>query len=293
MEANYRHIKVPGFGCTYPNDFRDDAGTCGLELRRVVRDEVLEQSNLSPMIVLPIEAGCGSIQVVGTAKFPLDYESLLVIPKSFGWSLATMTPILKVMLIEIHDQAFSSCADDFGLAREAVFEAFAKPRKVTRTTWVNELAHRYAFERSIARSSSSRAARFLESEMLKEIYYAVSRDSQVDHDVPFFIDLPEALRRALTFIEQNLHDNILADEIAAAAVTSKPTLVRLFRNHLNTSPVKYLWNRRLDEADRLLLTGRYTVSEVAALLAFSDSSSFSKSFVERFDARPSSRLPGS
>ena len=81
----------------------------------------------------------------------------------------------------------------------------------------------------------------------------------------------------MTFIEQRLHTAVTADEMAAYAMTSKPTLVRLFRRHLDTSPVKYVWNRRLDEADRLLLTGRYSVSEVAALLNFSDGSSFLKS----------------
>lgn len=130
----------------------------------------------------------------------------------------------------------------------------------------------------------------MELEIIKEIYYGATRKAQTDHDVPFFIDLPEPLRRALTFIEQRLHENLAAEEIAASAMVSKPTLVRLFRSRLDTSPVKYLWSRRLDEADRLLLTGRYSVSEVAALLCFSDSSSFSKSFIERFGARPSFRL---
>lgn len=286
----YQHIKVPGFGCTYPNDFVGEGGRCRFELRRLVRDEVLERISELPTIALPIEAGQGAIRISQGSKHPIDYEHLVVIPKNTSWLIESKTPILKVLFVEASSTMVAASIKEFNLDAKLADAVFTEFRKVTRTTWVNEIFHRYAFERSIAKNPYSAAAQFLEAEIVKEIYYASSRKAQADHNIPFFVDLPEPLRRALTLIEQRLHESLTADEMAASAMVSKPTLVRLFRNHLDTSPVKYLWSRRLEEADRLLLTGRYSVSEVAGLLGFSDSSSFSKSFNDRFGIRPSSRL---
>lgn len=293
MNTVYQHVKVPGFGCTYPNDFKDEGGTCSFELHRLIRDEVFKRTSATPTLALSIEAGQGMLKTSRKDSFALNFENLIVIPRESNWVLTSSTPILKLMLIDIDDQALDHCAVAFHLKKKDLYDVFAKVQTLTRTIWINELFHRYAFERSIAKQSESAPAQFLESELIKEIYFASNRSSQDVRDIPFFVELPEPLRRALDFIEKNLHEVINADAMAASAVVSRPTLVRLFRSHLKTSPIKYLWNRRLDEADRLLLTGRYAVSEVADLLGFSDSSSFSKSFVERFGVRPSSKVPKS
>jgi len=286
----YHHVKVPGFGCTYPHDFICDSGDSRFELRRLIRDETFDRDNGEPILLLPIEAGRGSIKVHQKGAYTVDYEHLVVIPRGFSWSVKATTPILKILMVEISSRIIAASRNEFNLDPKVLEKTFSKVQKVTRTTWLNEIFHRYAFEKSIAKFPTSASAKFLELEIVKEVYYAVSRTSQLNHNIPFFIDLPEALRRALTLIEQRLHTNLTADDIASVALTSKPTLVRLFRTHLKSSPIKYLWNRRLDEADRLLVTGRYSVSEVAALLGFSESSAFSKSYMERFGVRPSAKI---
>ncbi len=285
----YRHVKVPGFGCTYPNDFAGDSRRCRFELRRLVRDEVVDRQCTVPTIVLPIEAGRGTLKI-GRNQYPLDSDKLVLLPPATDCMMAATTPILKLMSIEVSQEMIDACRDEFDLGVAKLAELWMQVRSISRTNWLNEVLHRYAFERAIAQRPYSASSAFLESEIVKEIYYGCLRVDQSEHDAPYFIDLPEPLRRALSFIEQNLQDSLSADQIASAAVTSKPTLVRLFRAHLGTSPIKYLWNRRLDEADRLLMTGRYSVSEVAVILGFSDSAAFSKSFTERFGVRPSTRF---
>jgi AraC-like DNA-binding protein len=287
----YKHVRVPGFGCTYQNDFVSESAACIFELQRLTRYHVIERKAENPQILLAIEGGKGKITTAKKVSYSLDNSNILLIPRHQPWSVLAESPILKILLLEIRSPMIKESSQEFRLDPAVVAGVFGNFLDLTRTNWLNEIFHRYCFERAVAKRADSLASTFLEAEIVKEIYYAVAEKQNQERVVPFFKDLPEPLQRALTFIEQNLHNPITAEDLSSASIISKPTLVRLFRNHLGASPVKYLWDRRLDEADRLLLTGRYTVAEVAGFLCFSDSSSLSKSYLERFGIRPSTRIP--
>jgi AraC-like DNA-binding protein len=287
----YKHVRVPGFGCTYQNDFVGESASCIFELHRLTHYHLLERSASNPRIVLAIEGGKGKLTLDKETNHTLDNSNVIIIPRHKPCSILALSPILKVMMLEVRSPMISQACREYGLDNDGVAEVFETVWSLTRTNWLNEVFHRYCFERAVAKRPESLAAVFLEAEMIKEIFYSVAQKLNREQAVPYFKDLPEPLQRALTFIESNLHNPVTAEDLSSASVVSKPTLVRLFRSHLDASPVKYLWDRRLDEADRLLLTGRYTVAEVAEFLCFSDGSSLSKSYVERFGVRPSTRIP--
>jgi len=286
----YKHVKVPGFGCTYENDFVSESAGCGFELQRLTHYHVVERQAENPQIVVAIEGGKGKVSLGDNISHSFDNSNFLILPGSQPWTVTAQSPILKILVIEIRDPMIQKGAKEFQLDSAVVGGMLKNLWDLPRSNWHNEIFHRYCFERSIAKQIDSLACVFLEAEIIKEIYFAIAQKQTKGSIAPYYKDLPEALMRALTYMEQNLHSPISADDLASASVVSKPTLVRLFRSHLGTSPVKYLWDRRLDEADRLLLTGRYTVAEVAGFLCFSDSSSLSKSYRERFGVRPSTRI---
>jgi len=290
-EELYKHVRVPGFGCTYQNDFVSESAACIFKLQRLTHYHVIERKAENPQILLAIEGGRGKITTANKVTYSLDNSNVLIIPRHQSFSILAQSPILKVLSLEVRGPMITEGSKEFRLDPGVVAGVFADVWHLTRTNWINEIFHRYCFERAVAKQANSLASTFLEAEMVKEIFYAAAQKQDRESVVPFFKDLPEPLQRALTFIEQNLHNPITAEDLSSASIISKPTLVRLFRNHLGASPVKYLWDRRLDEADRLLLTGRYTVAEVAGFLCFSDSSSLSKSYLERFGVRPSTRIP--
>jgi AraC-like DNA-binding protein len=290
-EELYKHVRVPGFGCTYQNDFVSESAACIFELQRLTHYHLIERKAENPQILLAIEGGRGKITTANKVNYSLDNSNVLIIPRHQSFSILAQSPILKVLSLEVRSPMITESSKEFRLDPAVVAGVFADVWHLTRTNWINEIFHRYCFERAVAKQADSLASTFLEAEMVKEIFYAAAQKQERESVVPFFKDLPEPLQRALTFIEQNLHNPITAEDLSLASIISKPTLVRLFRNHLGASPVKYLWDRRLDEADRLLLTGRYTVAEVAGFLCFSDSSSLSKSYLERFGVRPSTRIP--
>ncbi|GGG60362.1 hypothetical protein GCM10011374_24030 [Kocuria dechangensis] len=66
-------------------------------------------------------------------------------------------------------------------------------------------------------------------------------------------ELPGAVRRAVTFIEEHRQENFGVVAIAAAARVSPRSLVAAFRRHLGITPTAYLRTIRLDAAHTELL----------------------------------------
>ena len=163
---------------------------------------------------------------------------------------------------------------------------------VRRNNWLNEVIHRYLFERVRLGRSNTDGSRFLESEIIKEVYYQVWSPAQpaeirVDLDEKGFHPRKTALHKAVAFVEENLLREFAIAELAKAAGASESTLLRLFHEEYACSPRRYIQNRRLDEGRRLLQLGRYSVGEVGFMLGYGSSSSFAKAFRERFGVLPS------
>jgi AraC family transcriptional regulator, activator of mtrCDE len=76
------------------------------------------------------------------------------------------------------------------------------------------------------------------------------------------------------------------DELAAAALTSRGTLVRAFRKASGLAPKAYLSALRLDLAKRRLLETSESVAEVAAAVGYKSEGALSKAFLRRFGIRP-------
>lgn len=74
-----------------------------------------------------------------------------------------------------------------------------------RTNWLNEIMHRYVYERVVSRKQGNDATRFLEKELVKEIYYRIEeytvRDkSRFDLDSKATDLRSPMLRAAMEFI---------------------------------------------------------------------------------------------
>jgi AraC family transcriptional activator of mtrCDE len=76
------------------------------------------------------------------------------------------------------------------------------------------------------------------------------------------------------------------DDMAAAAVTSRGTLVRAFRRASGLAPMAYLGALRLDLARRRLSETKDSMGEVAATVGYKTEGALSKAFLRRFGIRP-------
>lgn len=94
------------------------------------------------------------------------------------------------------------------------------------------------------------------------------------------------LRKMMQFIWDHFHEKITLDDIAASANISKSAALRCFRSGMQTSPVGYLNDFRLNRAKELLLTSHSTVSEIAVSVGFDNVGYFDRVFRRTFGLTP-------
>lgn len=94
------------------------------------------------------------------------------------------------------------------------------------------------------------------------------------------------VRRAISYIEDNYHEDISVSEIASYVGIDRTYLYRIFIKDLGISPSKFLLSYRLDRAKALMEHKNISLSEIAISTGFSDPSHFSKAFSSKFGCSP-------
>ena len=89
-------------------------------------------------------------------------------------------------------------------------------------------------------------------------------------------DEPDTLRRALAWVGQEGHERTDLPTMAAAAGVSPTQLVNLFKRHLGTTPLRYVWETRTRRGAQLLRETGLTVGEVAFRCGFQTPFHFSR-----------------
>lgn len=93
---------------------------------------------------------------------------------------------------------------------------------------------------------------------------------------------------AKNFLAKHAHEPQLSlDEVANSLSISSRHLTRVFARY-GISPMKWLWDYRLDKAKKLLKEKKeLTITEIALDTGFNDSSHFSRAFSKKFGLPPS------
>lgn len=91
------------------------------------------------------------------------------------------------------------------------------------------------------------------------------------------------------FMEKNFHHNIPLEQLAQATGRSLSTFRRDFIQEFGTTPSRWLIARRLEEAYRLLTSGKHP-GEILIELGFESFSHFTRCFKQRFGVLPSQVL---
>jgi AraC-like DNA-binding protein len=105
---------------------------------------------------------------------------------------------------------------------------------------------------------------------------------------------PDAVRRAVDFIDEHADRDISAADIAAAAHVTIRAVQLAFRRHLDTTPSAYLRRVRLDHAHQQLCVASpgdgVTVTEIATRWGFASPSRFAASYRDTYGVLPSHTL---
>lgn len=87
-----------------------------------------------------------------------------------------------------------------------------------------------------------------------------------------------SLEPLLRWMEENSHQELTLDDIAARATMSSRTLNRRFREQTGTTPLQWLHRSRIRRAQRLLETTEHPIGRIASQVGFGSQTSFRDRF---------------
>ena len=231
-----------------------------------------------------MDAVCASLRAA------LDRSSWLLVPAGVPAEIAASSVVAHTLALTLSPALVRRVAEVYAGEVDATrYRRYVTtPQLLVRTTWVNEIAHRYLFERAVCKKRDNDATRFLETEIAKEVYFLCHERQRHLDERPSLVEAhTPVVRRALEHLERHLFDANVLRDLPRASGASRSTLLRTFQRELGESPLAYLRTRRLDEALMLLKSRRLRVSEVSALVGYKNFAAFSHAFRERFGLRPS------
>lgn len=92
----------------------------------------------------------------------------------------------------------------------------------------------------------------------------------------------QPVAKAVRYIQANLYRRCTVEAVAAHVGLNAQYFSGLFKKETGQPPSRYIREKKLDEAARLLQQGEHLVSEIAEMLGFSSSSHFERVFKGRF-----------
>lgn len=125
--------------------------------------------------------------------------------------------------------------------------------------------------------------------LLKNVKMTSGLDSYIPKERELSSD-EVRIKDALIFIQNNYPDSISLDDIADSIHVSKSECCRLFKRAMKMTPFEYLMHYRiLQAADQILKNqkGKLSISELASLVGFNNTSYFNKLFKEYLGCTPS------
>lgn len=94
------------------------------------------------------------------------------------------------------------------------------------------------------------------------------------------------VRRVVDYIEAHLHERLTLDALAEIVGLSPFHFARAFKDATGVSPYRYVCDRRLLKAQRMLIAGQVPLGEVARACGFGSPSHFSSAFTRSRQISP-------
>ena len=122
----------------------------------------------------------------------------------------------------------------------------------------------------------------------KELLYNIFSHPENKHILAYILKIVDRYETPVwEVMEENYMYDLKIKDFANLANRSLSTFRRDFKKYYNTTPGKWLTNRRLKRAKTVLETTQQPISQVAFECGFSNVSHFSRVFKEKFNSSPS------
>ena len=242
----------------------------------------------TPTLIVPVHAGVVEVDI-GGGKHLVDRASWVLVPAGKRAVMNAKSPIAHCLALSVSDALRTGVVHAYGgEIRLTHFDRYVNDVQVmARTNWVNELAHRYLFERAVCLKRDNVATAFLEMELVKELYF-LCHDRYRERERSSVVEKRTSIaERAMVVMEAHLFEADVVALATKACGASASSLLRAFKKELGQNPLGYVRARRLDESLLLLKSKRFAVGEVAMKVGYQNFAAFSQAFRARFGMKPS------
>lgn len=86
------------------------------------------------------------------------------------------------------------------------------------------------------------------------------------------------IQKALAYIRKNIYKTIDIDSLAEITCLSKDHFIRLFKKEVDTTPLQYINQKKIEKAQLILITDDMSVKNIAYLLSYEDHAYFNRLF---------------
>ena len=139
---------------------------------------------------------------------------------------------------------------------------------------------------SLYEESTDKLKPFLILEKFSHILGLLSENMDSVSDVKTNTDDIQSLTLMIGFVQKNYQNKILLRDISAVGNCCKTKCTMLFQKYLGVPPVHYVTQYRLEKASTLLRSTGFSVTEIAYICGFSNTSYFCELFHKYYHTTP-------
>jgi AraC-like DNA-binding protein len=241
-----------------------------------------------PTLIVPVHAGIAQVEI-GSARHLVDRAAWVLVPAGMRAVVRAKSPVTHTLLLSLSVALRTAVVRAYGGEIQLTrFDRYVNDvQLMARTNWVNELCHRYLFERAVCKKRDNVATAFLEMELVKELYFLCHERFAVRERASVVETSSNLAERAIAIVEAHLFEPDVVVRLTRTCGASPSSLLRTFKRELGHGPLAYVRARRLDESLLLLKSKRYAVGEVATMVGYKNFAAFSQAFRTRFGMKPS------
>ncbi|RAJ77314.1 AraC-like DNA-binding protein [Chitinophaga dinghuensis] len=92
------------------------------------------------------------------------------------------------------------------------------------------------------------------------------------------VNIDNRIMQSLTYIRSHLHQPISIDVLAEICFLTKDHFIRLFKKNIGCTPGKYINEKKIEKAQRIMMTEDISIKDLAYTLGFENDSYFNRFF---------------
>ena len=248
----------------------------------------IEQQNVE--VVIALAATDGPVTRIGAGRQEQtrpDPGTVWLVPTGVGpEEIVISKPMPKTLHLFLPIEQFDNLADQYNLSKSLVrsvqYVGGLNDDLIRQVgiSVLNELSEQTAASRMVAEMSSLMlATRLIQNYVDRDLIDRIAGGpARLEH---------VRMRRVLDYIDQHLEDDISISELAQVAHLSEFHFARVFATTMGMPPQRYVSQRRLAAAKKMIGVGKLPLSEIAFRSGFSSQASFTRAF-----RRVTSMTPG-